>query len=231
MRKLLIVLVVLAAVAFAGDRVAEHVAEGKVAGVVQQRENLTSEPTVEFHGFPFLTQVLSNDLSEVSMTLPEADPRVGDTEQIRVEHVKVTFFDVRTHDSFRQATADQMTGSALIPFSSISALGPFTASYGGHGDHGVGVISLEPDATQGLPGGLSFDIGVDVSDGGFTFVGTDGSTRIAPIPSDLKPVLSTLLESRHQLYGLPDTFTIDSLEVTRAGIELKLSGSGVELTR
>ncbi len=231
MRKLLIALVVLAAVAVAGDRVAEHVAEGQVASVVQERENLPTEPSVEFHGFPFLTQVLGNDLSEVSMTLPEVKPAVGDTERIRVEDVRVTFFHVRTSDSFRQATAARMTGRARIPFSAVSALGPFTASDGGQGRKGVGVITLAPDADQGLPEGLSFDIGVGVNSGGFTFLGTDGTTMVAPVPGNLKPVLSTLIETPHQLYGLPTTFTIDSLRVTQDGIELRLSGTGVELTR
>ncbi len=234
MRKLLIALVILAGLAVVGDRVAEHYAEDQVASVVKERENLSTQPNVEFHGFPFVTQVLDNDLTEVTMTLPEVKPDVGDTERIRVEDVKVTFFHVRTSRNFRQATAEKMTGSATIPYSSVSALGPFTASYGGQGggsDAGVGVITLEPDADQGLPDGLSLDIGVAVNDGAFTFLGTDGTTKIAPIPGDLEPLLSTMVQTPHQLYGLPKSFTIDSLQVTRDGIELKLSGTGVELTR
>lgn len=231
MRKLMITLVVLAALVLVGDLVAEQVAEGKVAAVVQEREDLASKPAVEFHGFPFVTQVLGNDLSEVSMTLPAADPNVGDTEQLRVEDVTVTFFHVHTRDSFRQATAEKMTGSARIPFGSISALGPFTASYGGRGGQGVGVVTLAADPDQGLPSGLAFDVGVAVSEGALTFLGTQGTTRIAAIPRDLQPVLSTLIQSRHVLYGLPDTFTIDSLHVTRDGIELRLSGTGVDLAR
>lgn len=237
MRKLLIALVVLAVLALAVDRIAEHLAEGKVASVVQEREDLPSEPAVEFHGFPFLTQLLGNDLSKVTMTLPEVQPKVGDTEQIRVEDVQVTFFHVRTEDSFHRATAEKMTGSARVPFDSISALGPFTASHAGQGGQTgqtgakVGVITLSPDPDQGLPGGLSFDVGVQAEGDGFSFLGTDGTTRIAPIPRDLRPILSTLIGRPHGLYGLAETFTIDSLEVTADGIELKLSGTGVELTR
>ena len=76
MRKLLIVVAVLALLAVVVDRVAEHLAEGEVASVVKEREDLPSEPDVEFHGFPFLTQVLGNDLSKVTMTLPEVEPKV-----------------------------------------------------------------------------------------------------------------------------------------------------------
>ena len=55
------------------------------------------------------------------MTLPEVDPEVGDTEKIRVQDVKVTFFDVSTSDNFHRATAKRMTGSAMMPYDSISA--------------------------------------------------------------------------------------------------------------
>ena len=232
MRKLLIVVAVLALLAVVVDRVAEHLAEGEVASVVKEREDLPSEPDVEFHGFPFLTQVLGNDLSKVTMTLPEVEPKVGDTEQIRVEDVKVTFVNVRTSDNFHQATAERMTGSALIPYDSISALGPFTAEYAGQGDHGVGLVKLSAGEDQGLPLDLSFEVGVTAtSDGGFTFVGTDGTTRMSPVPRTLKPILGPLFEVPHQLYGLPEAFTIKSLQVTPDGIELALAGSGVELTR
>jgi hypothetical protein len=231
-RKLLIVLAVLAVVAVVVDRVAEHVAEGEVATVVKDREGLPSEPDVEFHGFPFLTQVLANDLSKVTMTLPEVEPRVGDTEQIRVEDVKVTFENVRTSDSFHRATAERMTGSAMIPYDSISDLGPYTAEYGGEGAEGVGLVKLTPDDDQGLPFDLSFTVGVTAtSNGGFAFVGKDGTTRLALIPRALRPILGSLIQVPHQLYGLPAEFAIKSLSATPDGIRLALAGHGVELTR
>jgi hypothetical protein len=230
-RKLLILVIVLAVLAVVGDRVAEDLAEDRVAGVVQQKEDLSSKPDVEFKGFPFLTQVLANDISQVTMTLPEADAAAGATEGLRVEDVRATFSHVRTSDNFHRATARTMTGSAVIPFDSVSALGPFTASYGGAGDQGVGVITLRPDPDQGLPSGLSFDVGVAVANGALTFLGTDGTTKISPVPRNLRPLISSLVGAPHRFYGLPKTFTIDSLKVTRDGIDVALSGEDVELTR
>jgi len=231
-RKFLIVLAVLAVIALAVDRVAEHVAEGEVASVVMERESLPSEPNVEFHGFPFLTQVLANDLTKVTMTLPEVDPPVGDTEEIRVQDVTVSLYDVRTADNFHQATAQRMTGSAMIPFGSISALGPFTAEYAGQSSQGVGLIRLTPDVAQGLPIGIGLELGVAVApDGGFTFVAADGTTNVSPVPTNLRPLIDGLVDAPHRLYGLPASFTVKSLNVTRDGIELVLAGTQVELTR
>ena len=230
MRKFLIVLAVLAVLALAMDRVAEHLAEGEVASVVKERESLPSEPNVEFHGFPFLTQVLANDLTKVTMTLPEVDPPVGDTREIRVQDVTVSLYDVRTADNFHPATAQRMTGSAMIPFGSISALGPFTAEYAGRSEQGVGLIRLTPDLAQGLPIGI--ELGVTVApDGGFTFVAADGTTSSAAVPTNLRPLIDGLVDAPHRLYGLPAAFTVKSLNVTPDGIELILAGSQVELTR
>ena len=231
MRKLLIVLVLLAAVAVIGDRVAEHVAEDQVATVVQEKEGLPAKPSVDFAGFPFLTQVMSNDISKVTMTLPQAKAPAGDSGRIRVEDVQVSFAHVSTSDNFHRATAQRMTGSARIPYDSISRLGPFTASYGGQNDQGVGVVTLTPDQSLGLPSGLSYDVGVETDSHGFSFLGAGGSTQITGVPPALEPVLSTLLTAPHQLYGLPTTFTIKSLHVTQDGIDLTLAGRNVELTR
>ncbi len=228
MRRLLIVVVVLGVLAVAADRVAEGIAEGQVASVVQQRQDLPSEPEVEFAGFPFLTQVIANDIEQVTMSLPAVDAESGDTGSVRVEDVVATFYNVSTSDRFHEATAKRMTGSAVIPFESVSALGPFSASYGGTSPDGVGLLTLKPDDSA-LD--ASFDVGVSIEDGTLSFVSRDGTTGILPVPDNLGPLLKRLLIQPYTLSGLPPSFTIESLEVAEDGISLKLSGQDVELTR
>jgi len=226
-----IAFVVLAVLLIGGDRLAVHFVEDRVATYVMNRENLASKPNVEIKGFPFITQVLSNDIGKVTMTLPAVQAKTGVTKEVRVEDVSVTFTDVRTGDRLKRVTADQMTGSALIPYASVSALGPFTASYGGQAAKGAGVVSLKPDKKSGLPRTLSVDVGLAVSDGTITFVGTNGATRIAPIPANLRPLLSSLVRDSHPVYGLPRTFTITSLDIQEDGIHLSLAGRNVEMSR
>ncbi len=231
MRRILIGFVVLAAVLIGGDRLAVHYVENKVATYVMHRENLESKPNVEIKGFPFLTQVLSNDISKVTMTLPSVKAKTGRTKEVRIEDVSVTFTDVHKKQRLTEVTATQMTGSALIPYSAVSALGPFTAAYGGQTPQDVGVISLKPDKKSGLPRTLSVDVGVAVSDGTITFVGTNGATRIAPIPPNLRPLLTSLVSSSHPVYGLPTSFTITALDIQQDGIHVSLAGRNVEMSR
>ena len=60
MKKLLVALLVLLALLVGADRVAEQVAEGRIAD--QLRADLSSAPQVEIGGFPFLTQALAGRL-------------------------------------------------------------------------------------------------------------------------------------------------------------------------
>ncbi len=232
MRKLLTTLVVLVALAAVGDRLAEEVAEAQVASMVREREGLAATPDVEFAGFPFLTQLLSNEMQKVRLSLPEVEAPAGDEEGVRVEEVVATFFDVRTSHSLRRATADRMAGRALIPYESVSALGPFTASYAGSDSAGAGTIRLTPDEEVPDAGlDATLDVGVSVQDGTLRFTGGDGTTGTAAVPSNLRPVLGALLDADHRLYGLPSSFTVESLRVEESGIALRLSGRDVPLSR
>lgn len=62
----LIALVVLLALLVGADRLAEQVAEDRVAE--QLRATLTGEPTVEIGGFPFLTQAARGRYSDIRVT-------------------------------------------------------------------------------------------------------------------------------------------------------------------
>ena len=98
--------------------------------------------------------------------------------------MKVTFENVHTSDNFHQATAERMTGSAMIPYDSINSLGPFTAEYAGQSASGVGLVKLSPDKDQGLPFDLSFEVGVEATTGGgFSFVGADGTSASGGDPA------------------------------------------------
>ncbi|HVB27763.1 MAG TPA: DUF2993 domain-containing protein [Mycobacteriales bacterium] len=82
-RRLVIPLAVLAALAVGADRVAAHLAANAVASRVRTAEHLSTNPTVHFAGFPFLTQawhgryqrvtVTAHDVTRDRVTLTEVD--------------------------------------------------------------------------------------------------------------------------------------------------------------
>lgn len=65
MRKLLVLLVVLAALAVAADLGSRALAERAIADQLRRTADLSATPRVELGGFPFLTQVLSGRYDDV----------------------------------------------------------------------------------------------------------------------------------------------------------------------
>lgn len=223
MRKVVIAVVVLAVLAVVGDRVAEQVAEGEVASVVQERGNLSAEPDVEFKGFPFLTQLLGRQLDEVEMTLPVARRAEGPASLV-VEDVEATFYDVSTSDSFDSAVAERMSGSAVVPYDSINAVGLVRASYLSR-ENGDPALAL---TSNDLGVDTRVIVGVEIRDGLVTFTNPRGGGALQ-IPRDLRGVVQPFVDQGYVLTGLPTAFVIESLEIRPEGLRLALSAQSVQL--
>ena len=89
MRKLVVVLVVLAALLVVADRVTLHLAETAVAQQARQGAGLTTTPSVRVRGFPFLTQALRGRFGRIDISATDLD-RGG----VRVSSLKATLRDV-----------------------------------------------------------------------------------------------------------------------------------------
>jgi hypothetical protein len=72
-KALLVTLVVLLGLLVVADRVAVNVAEDRVAQQVQSSGRLAGPPTVDIGGFPFLTQAVAGDYSDVRLQLSADD--------------------------------------------------------------------------------------------------------------------------------------------------------------
>lgn len=67
MRRLLILIAVLAPLLVIADRVGSRVAAGQVAAQIRTSQGLSAEPRVEIHGFPFLTQAIGGEYDDVDV--------------------------------------------------------------------------------------------------------------------------------------------------------------------
>jgi DUF2993 family protein len=100
---------------YAGDRYAESRAEQCASGVVSQNIPTTAAPTVDIKGFPFLTQLFTGTLDEVTATAPGAT-----LDGIPVTDVSVdaTAVDIRP-PAGQQPKAGHATIAATIPTASL----------------------------------------------------------------------------------------------------------------
>ena len=111
MRTLIVALLVLAAVAIAGDRVAEHL----VTSDAEQRlaENGVTDPQVDVSGFPFLTQLFARRFDDVTLTGSAAE-----VDGTRVSGVRVRAQQVEL-PSGADATARNLRARLLVPYDEV----------------------------------------------------------------------------------------------------------------
>lgn len=93
--------------------------ETEVSGRVRTQMGLAEDPGVTIHGFPFLTQVVTNHFERVDLQgrgLP-----AGTQEQpLTVDRMDLELTGVRTADSFRKVSADQLTGMARVTWAELT---------------------------------------------------------------------------------------------------------------
>jgi hypothetical protein len=128
-RTLLVTLIILAAAAVGGDRVAEHVAAGKAEDRLAAHG--VTDPQVDVAGFPFLTQLLSRHFGDVTMTGSAVE--VNGTHAERVQ-VRATDVDVPASGD---ATAGTVQATLLVTYQEVldrAGLRGLTMSPAGGGD-------------------------------------------------------------------------------------------------
>jgi hypothetical protein len=120
MRKLLIALIVVAALFVAVDRIAVAVAQNQISDRIAAAYGLPDKPHVTIAGFPFLTQVAQGDYGRVDVSVGKVSADGAMLRQLRAH-----FNDV--HASLSQLmgkgsstiTAGRAAGSATVPFAVI----------------------------------------------------------------------------------------------------------------
>jgi hypothetical protein len=112
LRRLLIVLGVLAGLLALADRGLAVLAGNAVEEAVRRSERLDADPEVTFEGFPFLTQAVRGRFEKVRITV-----RGAEVEGLRLDEVEATLRDVEI------AVGDVLSGEvSAVPVGSGSAL-------------------------------------------------------------------------------------------------------------
>ena len=121
MRRLLIALVVLAALLVVADRVGVVVAENRLAGQIQQQLALDSKPDVSIRGIPFLTQAIRGTYKDIRVKVP--DVNAGDVQNVTVDarlqgaHVPLS---AALRGSVNQIPVDRISGTVLVPYDQLA---------------------------------------------------------------------------------------------------------------
>jgi LmeA-like phospholipid-binding len=154
-RKAVIWVVAIIVVLVALDFGAKAFAESEAATQIQ-KQGFPKKPNVSIAGFPFLTQVITRDFHQITISssnIPEGP--------IKITSLNVVAKDVHLNSNFESGTAGPLNGIVLISLGEIggflSAAGPLAGFLGGGSGGGLHIQSVGSNQLKGslkLAGGL-----------------------------------------------------------------------------
>jgi len=227
-KKLLVALVVLLAVLVGADRVAEQVAEGRIAD--QLTADLSSTPQVEIGGFPFLTQALSGRYGKITVsgdTASRQGVRVSDF-TADLQGVQVPLSDA-LGGRVTDVPVDRLQGTALVTYADFAAAA------------GVPGLQLSPAGDQVRASAPLSVLGQDLTVSALSDATLDGDQVLltaqslevngSPVSGLISGALSGRLDLRVDMAALPYGLQLTDVQTGERGIELSGTARDAVLSR
>jgi hypothetical protein len=226
MRKFLIIVIILAGLLVAADRVAATVADHEIASRVAAAYNLPSKPSVSVRGFPFLTQVAAGNYHEVDLSIGQVASGGVEVDSLdaRLTGVRAPVSDLLGH-SPSGITAAQVSGSGTVPLSSLQNRLPQGVRISQDG----GVLRLSGTISYlgvSVPASAVASLGVSAS--GITVTPTSVSLGSGiTVPAS---VISGQFRFVVPVTGLPLHLAVTSVSVTPGGVRVSVTATNVDFT-
>ena len=216
MRRLLIVLVVLAALLVVADRVGVVVAQNRLASQIQQQLDLDRKPDVSIRGIPFLTQAISGTYKDIRVQLPDVD--AGDVQDVaidaRLQGTHVSLSDA-LGGSVNQIPVDRISGTLLIPYDQLadaSGISGLTITREGDSLRLTGSVQVLGRSIQAEA------VGVEVTDGRIAINAEQAKVAGIPVPQAVLDQAARLLSFRVQPRNLPLNLRITAVRLADGGL-------------
>ncbi|MFD6415801.1 DUF2993 domain-containing protein [Streptomyces sp. NPDC060194] len=144
--KTVLLCALVAALLLVGDRFAVLYAQNAAAEKIRSSLHLATEPQVDIHGFPFLTQVLDERIDRVDVAVPDVSAN-----RVSLAEVRATARDVRIvgdlPSSVKGAVVGSVDGDVLLSFDDLNReLGASQVRFTENGRGSVDVAGALPVA-------------------------------------------------------------------------------------
>jgi LmeA-like phospholipid-binding len=221
-KKLLIALVLVAALLAGADRLAASQAEQRTATHLVASYGLVQEPTVTIQGFPFLNQWTTGSYQEID--LQAASVPAG---QVRIVNLVAQMHDVTippfatSASAVAGGTVGRVGLNGTVPFDSLSLPSGFQVSAGQDTSH---VRLTGTFSTFGTSASIDTQIRVGVQDGRLVFAADD--PNLSPI---FRNLIDRQLQSASSSAQLPMGVHLDQVQVAATGLQFSASAQNVRL--
>jgi hypothetical protein len=228
MRKWLISLGVLLVLLVIADRILVVVAQNQISDRIAASYDMPDKPAVSIHGFPFLTQALTGNYSEIDVTASQVNAG-----GIALQDLTARFTGVHAPlgdllgQGVSKVTADRATGSAILPLSQIDRRLPHGVRLRSDGQHLAVSGTIRLQGAQ-VPVSASVDLGINgdgikVTPVHVTVSGGTGLPAAAAYASRLGVVIPVT--------ALPLHLRLTSVRVTPAGVRIDATARHVHFAR
>lgn len=221
---LTVIVVVLAGLFVAADRIAVHEADDFIANKAQARYGFAgttgSYTTVDIHGFPFLTQAASREFDDMTLTAGNLTAHGSNASggELTIAKAQFDLHDVQIASSYRSAESGHVTGTVTIGWPQLSQALTHQAG---------GTVTVAPLSTGGGAGTPTAPVRVTGPLDGRTVSG-NGKLTV-----DTNELRLTLPGSGHApvswLINLPGNLRFNGISTTPTGLGLSVSGFDVSL--
>jgi hypothetical protein len=224
---LLVIVLVLAGLLVAADRIALKVAEDRAATTLQTSQHLSQKPDVDIAGFPFLTQLAAGEFDKVTITAD--DVVVGNTgTTLQIDSVVADLHHVTVSRNLSQVRARTATADARISYAELSRVLGTPVHAGSDGR-----LVAEPSVTvagQTVRVTVSARVQASAADG-ITFVDPDVTVGGVTLPSAVSNAAAAVFSKAISLARLPFDVEVTGVDVTDTALVLHLSGQNLVYMR
>ena len=220
LRTTIIVLIILIGLLVALDFGARAFAESKVASEIQQ-QGFPKKPNVSIEGFPFLTQVISRDFKDV--TISSSNITEG---PLLIQSINATMNGVHVNSSFNGGSVDSLNGTLSVTFAALA--NAMTSEAGGLGSLGGAGLTLSQAGNDEVKATLNLVITSGTAVWRVTRTASgDISIQLVSSSGLTSSLLSGLGNITIPLPHLPLGLTIQSINVTSSGLVGTVTGHNV----
>lgn len=235
-RRTVIVLVVLAGLLVAVDRVAAWAAGEAVATRVDDElasyDVTAAEPEADVAGVPFLTQVASGEYQEVTLWLRDVGSGSLRLPEVQLTATGVTAPASTLIEGSGPIHADRIEGTAVVGYDGIAAQTGIEGLELSAADAGDGVAVRAPVELLGIEVTLAGTATVRAADNAIGIrVGELTAEELPPDSASQVEQLAQQLSFDFQLPEMPYGLAVESVRSGPSGIEVTFSAVGVPLSR
>ncbi|MGZ4582662.1 MAG: LmeA family phospholipid-binding protein [Nocardioidaceae bacterium] len=214
---------VIAVLLTAGDRLAANFAASEAERRLTARGFI--HPTVEIHGFPFLTQLLHRNFTEVAVRA-----RAVEVEGGRAQDLNAVLRDVRVPPS-GPVHVGQLAADGTVPYALVTRVAGVRSLHLGPGPAGQ-VRLTATVAALGQAFSVTALARVQASGTRLRVVPTGVDLqRGGPLDRQLSGLLAQRIALSYPIPSLPKGLRIDQVSAVKAGFLVHVSGRDVDLPR